>query len=191
MAWQRLERPGFFGRRRDEKVLAYNIKYGDGNWRLVWIVEPTVEKPFELTLEFNDACVVFYEQSYIHYMKDHPDIVDQLCMYRECFDNAETNVQSGLFYSRQEAFSTHIQDIAVRNALRVLNRRFTGKINGLLQIRMGYSNNPELSASLSPGTVPFLSPHMISQPCKKPTWAKKDSVEDFWQSNKWVQIKCD
>jgi NAD dependent epimerase/dehydratase family enzyme len=93
-------------------------------------------------------------------------------------------VASGQDYTKQEAFSTHIQDIAVRNVLRRLGVQFTGKNGKLLQIRSSDSEG----FKYGPGNIPFAWPHLIQQPSLCPKWANQGSVEDLWQSNKMLQI---
>jgi hypothetical protein len=39
-------------------------------------------------------------------------------------------------------------------------------------------------------TGAFAEPTLITQPSKCPPWAKEGSVEDFWQSNKWLQVRA-
>jgi hypothetical protein len=129
--------------------------------------------------------VNFYERSYFEYLQYRPDDIDFICEFRECYDNAETNIDSGLDYTKQEAFSTHIQDIAVRNVLRRLDVWFTGANGRLLQIRSRDSEGYRFG----PGAVPFYAPALIEQPSLAPHWASKGSVEDFWQSNKFVWVR--
>jgi hypothetical protein len=40
-----------------------------------------------------------------------------------------------------------------------------------------------------PGNVPFFEPTQITQPSLCPKWANPGSVEDFWQSNKYLVIE--
>lgn len=174
-----IERPGYFGRRRDEKVAAYDSKYGKGKWRLCWL-----DGDGE-AYEFRSACRYFYERSYFEYLKDRKDDVDFICSFGECIDNAPTNVDSGLDYSQQEAFSTHIQDIAIRNVLWLLGRKFEGPKDKILIIRSADSEG----FRFGPGNVPFMNQAMIdtSLPTICPSWANKGSVEHFWQHQKWVE----
>lgn len=172
-----IERPGYFGRRRDEKVAAYDAKHGKGKWRLVW----------ELSLhrmEFLAACRYHYERSYYEYLRGRKEDVDFICSYGECIDNAPTNVECGLDYSKQEAFSTHIQDIAIRNVLHLLGRKFEGPKDKILVIRSKDSEG----FRFGPGNVPFHRPDFIHAPSMCPAWAGRGSVEDFWQSNKWLEV---
>ncbi len=179
--YKKIRRPGFFGRRRDEIITKLHAEFGQDNWTLVW--DDGVIGP----IEFEDACKYYYETSYIGWFIDYPEELDFICEFGECIDNAETNVQSGCDYTKQEAFSTHIQDIAIRNVLRVFGRKFEGSIeeNGFLVIRTADS----LGFKYGPGNIPFLHGELIEQPSKCPRWANKGSVEDFWQSNKWIAVR--
>lgn len=176
-----LSRPGYFGRKRDEKHAQFNAKWGTGNWTLIWHV------PDHGKHEFKDACKNFYEESYFRYFKDRPEDVDFACTYGECIDNAPTNVESGMDYTKQEAFSTHIQDIALRNVLHRLGRKFEGPKDKILVIRSKDTDG----IRFGPGEVPFMNPEWIEQPSLCPKWATAGSVEDFWQSNKFLAIKKD
>ena len=176
--WTNLERPGYFGRQRDKKIAKLNEQYGEGNWRLRWVVNG-------FDYDFYEACCKFYEESYFRYLKNRPQDLDFICSYGECIDNAMTNIQCGLDYNKQEAFSTHIQDIAIRNVLHTLNRRFEGPEDKILVIRSKDSEG----FRFGPGNVPFYNKDLITQPSLCPKWANEGSVEDYWQSNKWIQIK--
>jgi hypothetical protein len=39
MEWRTVNRPGYFGRRRDEIIAGYNREHGEGDWRLAWIAD--------------------------------------------------------------------------------------------------------------------------------------------------------
>ena len=175
--YRKIRRPGFFGRRRDEIVRGLNIEFGLGKWTLVW--DDGVMGP----LEFADACKYYYEQSYIQWFGKNPHHIDIIASYRECIDNANSNITSGCDYTKQEAGATHLQDIAIRNVLRHFNRSFCG--SSLLVIRSSDSNG----GFYSPGKIPFMRPDLVSVPSKHPRWADPGSVEDFWQSNKWIAVR--
>lgn len=179
--WKTIGRPGFFGRRKAQKVADLNRLHGVDNWRLVWHLSGREEG----AREFLTACKDFYEESYWLWFQERPEEVDRVCSYGECIDNAPTNVASGIDYSVQEASSTHIQDIAVRNVLARLGRRFEGPSDRILVIRSRDSDG----YVYGPGNIPFMAPNLIEQPSKCPAWANTGSVEDFWQSNKFLQIR--
>jgi hypothetical protein len=174
-------RPGYFGRKRDERVAAYNKTYGEGKWQLQWFGFRTAD----VGVSFHEACRYFYEKSYTDYLACHPELLDEVCSYGECIDNAMTNIESGLDYTKQETPATHIQDIAVRNAIKKLGRKFNGDKNNILTIRDDKSNGYKFG----PGNVPFFNPSVIEIPSLAPKWAKQWSVEDFWQSNKWLVVE--
>jgi hypothetical protein len=183
MTWEQRVRPGYFGRQRDQKIEAFNQLYGVGNWTLNWAV---MESDGVLQLyDFGMACRVWYEASYVDFLRQQPELVDEICTYGECMDNAITNIESGLDYLKQEAYSTHIQDIAVRNVLHRLGRKFEGPKNRILVIR----GKDSVGFKFGPGNVPFSRPELITPPSLCPQWAKPGSVEDFWQSNKWLVVK--
>lgn len=177
--YRRLYRPGYFGRKRDLIVANLNARYGEDGWELRWV---TSTYPNGLT--FKDACIEFYEYSYESYFVEHPEELDIICAYGECIDNAMTNIQSGCDYEHQESYSTHIQDIAVRNVLFKFGREFEGPADKILVIRSADSNGYKFG----PGNIPFWAPAMITQPPLCPKWANKWSVEEFWQSNKWIFV---
>lgn len=180
--WKSVERPGFFGRKKGEKIAELNRKYGEGDWRLVWQIADDEIDPGR---EFAEACKDYYEESYYRWFMVRPEELDFICSFGECIDNAPTNVQSGLDYTKQEAFSTHIQDIAVRNVLARMGRKFEGPPDKILVIR----TKDSAGFRFGPGNIPFYEPELIAQPSKCPQWANIGSVEDFWQSNKYVQIR--
>lgn len=178
--WSLVNRPGFFGRSREVKVGQFNDTYGRGNWRLVWVV-PT------RSLLFKDACVQFYERSYYEYLKENKDLLDFICSFGEVIDNAESNISSGYDYEKQESYSTHIQDIAIRNVLWRMGLKFRGSKNHHLVVRGHLSNGQHLN----PGHVPFYDHGLITWPSLAPYWALANSVEDFWQSNKWLEVNTE
>jgi hypothetical protein len=184
--WRNVERPGYFGKRRDAAHARYDVAYGASSWRLAWVIPGFPSGSPDLVFEFEKACKLFYEESYFQYLKDRADDLDFICEFTECMDNSPTNVHSGLDYLAQEASSTHIQDIAVRNVLAKLGRRFSGRRTELLIIRSADSNGYRFG----PGNVPFYRSEIITQPSKCPQWANAGSVEDWYQSNKWLQVKA-
>jgi hypothetical protein len=181
--WKNVERPGYFGKRRDLSHARYDQRHGRHRWRLRWLVVTTPSAQ-PLTLSFEQACKLIYEESYFRYLQDRPDDLDFICEFTDCIDNAPTNIHSGLDYTAQEASSTHIQDIAVRNVLARLGRTFTGNRTELLVIRSADSNGYRFG----PGNVPLFAPDLVMQPSLAPSWANPGTVEDFWQSNKWLQV---
>jgi len=180
LSWVNVERPGYFGRRRDQKVAGFDARYGPGNWRIAHVVQGA-------TYDFVDACKLFYEESYFRHLAEHPEDVDFICQFGECIDNAPSNIGSGIDYARQEAYSCHIQDIAIRNVLKRLGRKFEATREEILVIRSPDSNGYRFG----PGNIPFYDPSLITLPEICPGWARSKSVEAFWQSNKTLQVRKD
>lgn len=183
--WRNDRRPGFFGRRKNEIIAGLNARWGKDNWRLVWLYGPADLETGAHWCTFQEACKFFYEESYYRYLRMNPADVRFICEYRECYDNAESNIESGLDYTKQESYSTHIQDIAMRNAMRRLGAFFTGANGKLLQIRGATTDG----FRFGPGNLPYFAPETIISPSLRPEWALQHSVEDFWQSNKIIQVR--
>lgn len=179
--WVTVDRPGYFGRKRDEKIASFDAQYGKGFWRLAWTIN---EEPYSAGLDFFNSCRTFYEEAYFRHLVMRPTDIELICQYCECYDNQQSNVQSGLDYMVQEAYSTHIQDIAIRNVLRRVGVWFLGTNGKMLQIRSKDSEG----FRFGPGNIPFHMPQYIIQPSLCPSWATAGSVEDFWQSNKVLQV---
>jgi hypothetical protein len=180
-----LHRPGFFGRRKPEIIADLNREHGENNWTLVWhdgIGDP--EDPNAVLVEFFAACLLFYEQSYIQYFREHPEELDFICSFGEVIDNAMSNIESGCNYAQQETAATHIQDIAIRNVLELNGRWFEGPQDRILVVRSRDSEGYRFS----PGVIPYHDKEHITMPSKCPKWAARFSLEDFWQSNKYIAV---
>ena len=190
MKWVTIDRPGYFGAKRDEIVSAFNSQYGQNNWRLAW-------EWGRLTVSISEARIL-YEDAYYEYLKANRGTLDWLVsQFENVFDNARSNVDSGFDYDIQEARSAHLQDIAIRRAVLRLGFWFSG--SGLLEVRSSGEG-----VVLSPGNVPFHLPDLIYRGETKyqgelrdfsanpPWWIKrgiKNSVEEFYQQNKVLQVR--
>ena len=176
--WKTIERPGYLGKHRDEKIKGWNEKYGKENWRLIWIIG-------DLQFGFMGVCAL-YEDAYFEFLKINPDILNQLINEAlDVYDDDPINVLSVLDYKKQQTNRTHIQDIAIRRCLVRMGLWFLGK--DLIRIRQEKGDHP-LSVILSPGRVPFHRPEFIAYPEIKGWWHPK-TVESFYQSNRFLQIK--
>jgi hypothetical protein len=178
MQWITAQRPGYFGSRRGDKYAEYDREYGEGNWKIAWDVNG---------LDYDaESIVLLYEDSYSLFLSAHPQIADQLVSEAsEVFDDAESNIESGLQYSFQETNRTHLQDIAIRRSLCRRGQWFQG--SKPIQIRDSLGEHP-LSMVLSPGRVPFHRPEWIVGP-ELEGWWRPGSVESFYQSNKILKVR--
>ncbi len=171
--WVVIDRPGYFGRHREERHEQFNRQYGQFGWRLAWLVD-------DLVYSFEMA-VMLYEDSYRRFLTAEPAVRYQLVNEASnVYDDAQTNVLSGLDYGEQETGRTHLQDIAIRRVLVSLGYWFKG--DTLIRIRDKDGSHP-LSMELSPGRVPFSQPELIKKP-QLEGWWQPNSVESFYQSNK-------
>ena len=171
-----IERPGFIGRKKQEKYKEWNEKYGEDNWGFIW-------KWGGLLIDFKQACLT-YEDAYYKDSFERERLWKNLFFKaKDFYDNVETNVNSGTNYSIQEAYSTHLQDIAVRRV--GLRRGWKMKGTRLIQIRGPESEGHELM----PGKVKFHEPEKIERPDMLPWWAEPNSAEAFYQNNRWLFVK--
>lgn len=188
--WETICRPPYLGSSRIAKFAAWNAEYDEGNWRLAW-------KIGKQHVGFLGACAL-YEDSYWYFLLHHPTALhDLISVARDVYDDAPSNVQSGIDYALQETNRTHVRDIAIRRVVLRLGRQFEG--SELIQIRDHEGSHP-LSMTLSPGQVGFHMPHLLEEPLydrnaydeldaggKRKVWFREGSVEDFYQRNRVLQ----
>jgi len=179
MAWELTnERPGYLGSKRDKYFIELDKKYGPGRWRFVWMTPESIT-------DFLGVCAL-YEDAYWYYLRTYDNLLEDLIAEAEdVYDDDPDNVSSGNNYLWQETSHTHIQDIAIRRAVLRTGKWFRG--DKLIQIRENVGMHP-LSRALSPGRVPFHMKSMIIEPQLLNDWTERDSVEAFYQSNRFVQV---
>jgi len=176
--WKILSRLSYLGKKRDSFIEEMNTKYGKGNWRFVWKIE-------DRYLQFKQA-IMLYEVSYfIKIYEENNAWRKTFLKYRECYDNAISNIKSGLDYEIQESSSNHYQDISVRRVMFSLGLHFGNTSLPLMQIRHKSTDDGYL---LSPGYMKFHLPYLIEK-SDSTGWWEPDSVESFWQSNKFIQTR--
>lgn len=175
MEWKTVLRPGYFGKKREEKHKAFDDEFGEGNWRIVWL--------WNGGIIFSDFAYSIYEDGYYHDSFNRPEVWKELInAASEIYDHVESDVESGFDYRIQKSSATHLQDIAIRRVIFRRGWKFQGR--ELVQIRgFGYWGK-----KLSPGRVPFHIPDMIFRPHFRGWW-DDNTVEDFYQSNKVVQVR--
>lgn len=167
-----MKRIGYFGWKAARIIAGLNEEYGEGGWELRW-------KWGEDLLPFSIA-IQIYEDAYFLYLQSHDEVLDALVSSAsDVFDISPGDCDSGIDYTVQQHKAAHYQDIAIRRAVLRLGRRFQGP--ELLQVR----GKDSPLYHLNPGVVPFHAPHLIEQPALSGWW-DPDSIEDFYQSNKYV-----
>ena len=173
--WKTIEKPGYFGKKRDQKYKEFNQTYGEDNWRLAytWNNE-IIDREFALKI---------YEDGFYEFLKNNPETLEWLIKTAsDVYDTAESNAGS-LDYNIQETPNNHIHDISIRRAVYRLGKAFQG--DHLVHVRgegtEGYR--------LMPGKIPFHLPQLIEQPQLEKWWWEPNTVEAFYQSNKVLQVK--
>lgn len=181
MDWKTVERPGYLSRKRDEMHVLWDETYGSGNWRLAYQWgDQIIDRAFAISL---------YEDGYYEYFKNTPEELNWLITTAsEVYDTAPSNVEAGFSYEVQETPNNHIHDVAIRRAVARLGVWFQG--DHLIHVR-GEGSEGE---RINPGNVPFHLPEMIAnEPIQdygnKGQWWQDNSIEDFYQKNKLLQVK--
>lgn len=166
---------GYVGKRKICEEL--DERFGTFNWARAFIYDGQIIR--------KERMLELYEEGYFHFLSNNKNLLEWLVLTAsEVYDNAESNVNSGLDYSIQECNSVHFQDIAVRNVLKRLGKKFKG--DHLVEIR-GYESEGYV---LNPGKVPFYEFHKIIESSVK-SWWDKGSIEDLYQSNKVLMVNPD
>ena len=169
--WITISRIGYAGQLKD-KINAF-IPFGD-DWR-------KAHRYGKVSICREEA-LEHYEEAYYQYLKADRDILVWLTeTASDVYDNSQSNVLANKDYSLQETKATHLQDIAIRNAVSRLGVSFKGKQP------MKVRGKDSAGYRLNPGNVPFHLPDMILKPARKGWW-KPGSIEDFWQSNKVLEV---
>jgi hypothetical protein len=196
-------RLSYLGKKRDETTKQFDEDFGVGNWMIGWVVgaglkwrekDKLLEGEYAV-FDFARACKL-YEDAYFKHFKFNPDELEWIVKNAsEVYDNSPTNVESGLDYLKQEAESTHIQDIAIRNCVARFGMEFEGK--ELLQIR---TDGP--GEKWNPANIEFhrqdwfVEPRNVKDKDGKERWwvgdryqSREKGVECYWQSNKFLLEK--
>lgn len=180
--WKTVERPGWFGEAKDEILKSYDEKHGAGNWR--------IRHRFGTRLLNFEEAVHLYELSYeLHFLNPHTrylwtDLFERAC---EVWTEEESDVESGLDYSHQEAKAPHYEDVAIRIIMAKHHHSFKG--DKLLRVRA--DSDDVVGVALSSIHIPFVFPKFIEPLRAEVAWWNRHegSVEYFWHCNKVLQAK--
>ncbi len=162
IGWETVERPGYFGKVRDELSDKWDSEIPQG-WRIAWEWGSQIlNKPEALQI---------YEDAYYEHLRNNPDILDWIVKTAlDVYDTAPTNVKAGLSYDKQETPNNHLHDVAIRRAVLRNGRWFEG--DHLIEVRKPGSEGERLS----PYAVPFHFPLMIYQ---------GEDIKDYGDKGKW------
>lgn len=159
-----------------------DARFGSGKW--------VAANFFAGQVQSRREAIRLYEDAYYEHLKAHPDVLEWLVeTASDVYDLAESNVESGDDYGKQECQATHLQDIAIRRALKRLGRRFEG--DHLVRIRDRASEGYRLQ----PGLVPFHRLDLLRRDGQVQRWRNKggqwwadNSIEDFYQNTKALLV---
>lgn len=176
MIWKTTGRPGFSGKDKKKKHARWDEYYGKNNWRIAWTWNDHV-----ITKEL---AYQLYEDGYYTDSFKREDLWKELIVTaKDVYDYDESDTESGLDYSIQKGPVTHLQDIAIRKVIQRRGWNFQGE--KIVQVRRHEEYWGNL---LSPGRVQFHLPDLIEIPHLEGWW-DYNSIEDFYQSNKILQVK--
>ena len=172
------ERVGYFGggEKKRLKKEALAKKYPNG-YNVVYEYDG---KYIERTSAF-----ALYEDAYYYFLKEQEELLNWICQHAiDIYDTEPANILSGYDYLIQDKDSaTHLQDVAIRRAIKRLGRSFKGK--KLIQVR-GFRS---ALFAMNPAYVAFHERSKIQQPEIVEEFMLPGSVESFWQSNKTIVTK--
>jgi hypothetical protein len=179
--WITVERPGWFGQARDERLKECDQKYGPGNWRIRHQLGPRL-MGLDESLRLYELC---YE---LHFLNPDTRFMwkNLVSEAKDVWTEEESDMDSGLDYSIQKAKAAHYEDIAIRRILQSYKMSFEG--NRLIRIRA--DSKDLVGIVLSSIHIPFVFPQYI-EPIKGFEWwnRHKGSLEYFWHSNKVLQVR--
>lgn len=175
MVWRTISRPGQSGGKKKQLKEMYDNTYGPENWRIMWQWGDDIID--------NILAYQIYEDGYYHDSLKREEVWKELISTAsDVYDIEERDIESGLDYLVQQGKATHLQDIAIRRVLFRRGWKFEG--TELIQIR---SHSQYWGKQLSPGKISFHRPELIIKPSLK-SWWDENSIEDWYQSNKVMQI---
>ncbi len=191
VTWTTVDRPGYFGKGREEQEKLCNEKYGKDNWRLAW------QTPQGTVLTY-DGVIQEYIEGYTEYFRQHLDEAKYLtdnysfAYDKEIITKEEAFDPYALYQKPGKANQFH--HVALNIALeKVLDMPFTGK--EAIKVRAGKPNTPieewPVGWKWHPGRIPCIHPEEIYNGEFPNQWWEKGSIEDFYQSNKVLQIKSE
>lgn len=180
--WKTIGRPGWFGEERDKIISSYDTEYGPDGWRVMHQLGP-------YTLDLR-AALHLYELSYeTHFL--HPENryiwKDLMKQAKNVWTEEPPDIMSGTDYSIQNAKAAHYEDIAIRRILQKHDKAFEG--DRLIRVRA--DSEDLVGIVLSSIHIPFIFPKYIEKPLEGTYWwnRHKGSLEDFWQTNKILQVR--
>ena len=191
-SWKSLARPGYLGKLKDEMFTLWDSDpprgYRKGNWR---IVNETSNKEI---YTYEDIIYRVYVPGYEDYFLNHQDEAVFIANnFSYGYDKDKiSKLQAFDIYElyNKEGVANQFHHVAFNLAITNLGLSFKGKTP--VQVREGKPgtpNNQQPNGFLwSPGRIPCTISCLIPEPHISGWW-NNDSIEDFYQSTKVLQIK--
>lgn len=188
--WVTVEKPGYLGKRKDEREAEWNQQYGEGKWRYAW------ELADGKTLDFEEVFWQVYVAGYAAYFAHHPNeaifLTDQ---YAYAYDKEMVTREQAFdpFYLyNQPGHPNQFHNVALNIAMEwFLGLPFSGEHP--VQVREGKPGTPvdqQPEGYLwSPGRIPAVRLDLIP-PRHTAGWWNTNSIESFYQNAKVVQVKA-
>lgn len=188
--WRTIERPGYLGKKKDEKYLLWNQKYGEGNWRLV--NETATGEIFS----YEDIIWKIYVPGYaMYFLKNQDEARFVTDNYSYAYDKDLISKESAFdiycLYNKP-GVANQFHNIAFNLALEYfLGISFKG--THPLQVREGKPGTPDSEQPegyrWSPGRIMAVRQDLIPKVDLGQTWWSSGTIEDFYQKSKSLQIK--
>lgn len=188
--WVDLERPGYLGKQRDEKYKFWDLpeNYGKGNWRI--INRASNGEVFN----YEDIIYRIYIPGYEQYFKLHPEEASEIAdRYSFGYDKDLISLSQAFdIYALYNVPNRVNQFHHVAFNMALLNLGYFFKGSESVQVREGkpgIQDSEQPNGFLwSPGRIECTVSHLIPEPRIKGWW-NPNSIEDFYQSTKILQIK--
>ncbi len=175
--WVPVSRPGYLGLRRNQVNMELNALYGINKWDYGW-------RYFGEYYHFYDAFYLLFYGSYTRFFTRNSHELADLEAYDEVVCHGPTDIYSGFDPLRQQGRETHLADIAIRHVMKSRGLHFHDtEAKNVLYVTPGHKFHP--------GQIPFFVPDQILKGALAPDTSKPGSVDDFWQSNKFVMVHPD
>lgn len=184
--WSSIDSPGYLGKQKDALFAQWDARYGNGNWRIAWIDAQGKR------LRYEDI-ITHYIDGYVLYFTKHPQEAKEITQnYSHSYDMdilPQTSAFDIYIQYQKQGIRNQFHHIALNIALeKKLGMPFRGKHP--LQVRDSISvENKPVGWKWSPGYIPSPQPERIPQITHTTIWWDKNSIEDFYQSTKVLEVK--
>jgi len=187
VSWQTVERPGYLGKKKDEKFRLWDREFGKGNWRIVnQLVTGEI-------YSYEDIIYKVYMPGYEAYFLSHPDdlkFITQNFSYAYDKDQIDKDKAFDIYaLYNKPGVANQFHHVAFNVAIEQrLGVSFKG--SKPLKVREGKPGTPDSQQpdgyKWSPGRIPCTIAQLIPDPHIFGWWGY-NSIEDFYQSTKTLQ----